>query len=166
MMDCPKCGKLCGSDEFGVHINECVSPDTHTIGSHSDDRGGESDYPCYCDTPVSPNTNIEDINALIPGLMLSQQQKVLALLSAPKIKAYEKAIERILVKHHLPEKAPGEKLWGEYIAVVLDLEALLSVAKIQAYDKAIEDAITRTMGINDVAVARERIKRLQTKKEK
>lgn len=22
---------------------------THTIGSHSDDRGGESDNPCYCD---------------------------------------------------------------------------------------------------------------------
>lgn len=22
---------------------------THTVGSHSDDRGGESDWPCYCD---------------------------------------------------------------------------------------------------------------------
>ena len=28
---------------------------THTIGSHSDDRGGDADLPCYCTT----NSNAE-----------------------------------------------------------------------------------------------------------
>lgn len=34
---------------------------THTVGSHSDDRGGESDWPCYCDQNVAPsNSKSED----------------------------------------------------------------------------------------------------------
>ena len=36
---------------------------THTVGSHSDDRGGESDWPCYCDQNVAPsNSKSEDIS--------------------------------------------------------------------------------------------------------
>lgn len=43
----------------------------HTIGSHSDDRGGDSDNPCYCPTddpkptptPTPTNKNIEEILA-------------------------------------------------------------------------------------------------------
>lgn len=45
--------------------------------------------------------------------------------NTPKDTAWRTQIEEILVKNHLPEKAAGEKLWGEYIDTVLDLEALL-----------------------------------------
>jgi hypothetical protein len=107
MMDCPKCGKLCGSDEFGVHINECVSPDTHTIGSHSDDRGGESDYPCYCDTPVSPNTNIDELDDIVcwewccgetqkQAFLKWHKQNTKALLSAAKEQALINIRERVV----------------------------------------------------------------------
>lgn len=39
MTYCPKCGKLCGPDEFGVHLNECTATPEH-------DSSGEKHYSC------------------------------------------------------------------------------------------------------------------------
>lgn len=32
----------------------------HTVGSHSDDRGGDSDLPCYCDRRINQDTTSID----------------------------------------------------------------------------------------------------------
>jgi hypothetical protein len=74
----------------------------------------------------------------------------------------DEILKKLVADRYFPVKNTGKKL--ELIEEAkTQLQALLSTAKIQAYDEAIEDAITLTMGINDVAVARERIKRLLTK---
>lgn len=39
------------------HTNS-KSEDTHTVGSHSDDRGGEADFPCDCEQRLKRNKEI------------------------------------------------------------------------------------------------------------
>lgn len=43
---------------------------SHTIGAHSDDRGGEADNPCYCDVPKSPQPNLEWLDDIFEDLMV------------------------------------------------------------------------------------------------
>lgn len=41
--------RIAEEEEKAIDENIRLNQSTHRIGSHSDDFGGENDYPCYCD---------------------------------------------------------------------------------------------------------------------
>ena len=47
------------SEEKGICCLKCSGYFEHRIGSHSDDRGGDSDYPCYCNQNDCKNPDCE-----------------------------------------------------------------------------------------------------------
>lgn len=47
------------SEGKGICCLKCSGYFEHRIGSHSDDRGGDSDYPCYCNQNDCKNPDCE-----------------------------------------------------------------------------------------------------------
>ncbi len=58
-----------------------MTNNTHTVGSHSDDRGGEADYPCYCEVKKE----------IIPTAHSSEQWRDGSLI--PIVRRIVKAVE-------------------------------------------------------------------------
>lgn len=93
----------------------------HTVGSHSDDRGGDSDLPCYCDsndpkpTPTPRNDELREImddmklnyrlSSNVHGLdeaILGAEKSIKSLISAEKKKLLDRLLER---KQYYPKKS-------------------------------------------------------------
>lgn len=88
------------------------SEDTHTVGSHSDDRGGEADYPCNCEQRLKRNKEIPvtPIEKLYDALSKPSQDTVSMediMHATPKGReAVQKAInESIEVQNKVTKKA-------------------------------------------------------------
>lgn len=74
------------SEDFSKHDS------WHTVGSHSDDRGGKYDDPCYCDQPKVLSEDLEDYQDSLTDSIAELQgvQERLKYLTVKGVKHYVK----------------------------------------------------------------------------